>query len=137
MVLPLLAIVVLVCILFGKALYAYIQVTHAANEGARLAAVNQPQSSSLSSFLTSEYALPGGTSVAICYPTQTSLGVAGSRAVGQPVEIDVYASASWVPIINIGQIKASATMRIEQDTSGNTNLAATTTFNTSTGMCNT
>lgn len=130
MVLPLMATVVLVCILFGKALYAYIQVTHAANEGARLAAVNQPSSTSLHNFLTSEFALPGGTSIAICYPT-------GNQAVGQPVEVDVYTDASWVPIVNIGQIKAAATMRIEQDTGTNANLAATTTFNTTTRMCNT
>ena len=130
MVLPLMALVALALILFGKAIYAYIQVTHAANEGARLAAVNQPQSSSLTSVLTNQYALPGGTTVAICYPT-------GSRAVGQPIEVDVYASGTWVPFVNIGQIKAAATMRIEQDTGSNTNLAATTTFSSSTGMCST
>lgn len=131
MVLVPIAFVALVLILFGKVIYAYIQVTHAANEGARLAAVNQPQSSSLTSLLSSNYALPGGTTIAICYPN------AGSRAIGQPVEVDVYASASWVPIINIGQIKAAATMRIEQDTGSNTNLAATTTFNTTKRMCDT
>jgi Flp pilus assembly protein TadG len=130
MVLPLFAIVVFVCILFGKALYAYIQVTHAANEGARLAAVNQPTSSALSTFLTNEYALPGGASIAICYPT-------GSRAVGEPIQVDVYANASWVPVINLGQIKAAATMRIEQDTTTNSNLAATTAYNPATGLCNT
>jgi hypothetical protein len=131
MVLPLMALVALVLILFGKAVYAYIQVTHAANEGARLAAVNQPQSSSLTSTLTNQYSLPGGTTVAICYPN------AGNRAIGQPIEVDVYASGSWVPFANIGQIKAAATMRIEQDTGTNTNLAATTTFSSTTGMCNT
>ena len=130
MVLPFLAIVVFVCILFGKALYAYIQVTHAANEGARLAAVNQPTSTALSSFLTSEFALPGGASVAICYPT-------GDRSVGQPVQVDVFTDARWVPVINIGQIKAAATMRIEQDTANNTELDATTTFDSSTGLCQT
>jgi Flp pilus assembly protein TadG len=131
MVLPLMALVALVLILFGKAIYAYIQVTHAANEGARLAAVNQPQSSSLTSVLTNQYALPGGTTVAICYPN------AGSRAIGQPIEVDVYASGSWVPFVNIGQIKAAATMRIEQDTGSNTNLAATTTFDSTSRTCST
>jgi len=130
MVLPFIAALVFVCILFGKALYVYIQVTHAANEGARLAAVNQPSSTGLGSFLASEYALPSGSSIAICYPT-------GSQAVGQPVEVDVYTSASWVPIINLGQIKAAATMRIEQDTTSNSNLAATTSFSSATGMCST
>lgn len=127
---PLLALVVFVCILFGKAVFVYIQATHAANEGARLAAVNQPTSTALSSFLTTEYALPGGASVAICYPTST-------RGVGDPVQVDVYANASWVPIINLGQIKAVATMRIEQDTSTNTNLNQTNSYNSGTGKCNT
>jgi len=130
MVLPFLALVVFVCILFGKALYVYIQVTHAANEGARLAAVNQPTSTALHSFLTSEFALPSGASVAICYPT-------AKRAVGEPVQVDVFTSASWVPVINIGQIKGAATMRIEQDTSSNSQLAATTTFDSTTGLCRT
>jgi len=131
MVLPLMALVALALILFGKAIYAYIQVTHAANEGARLVAVNQPTSSSLVSVLTNQYALPGGTTVAICYPN------AGSRAIGQPVEVDVYASGTWVPFVHIGQIKGAATMRIEQETTSNTRLAATTTFDSTTGMCST
>jgi Flp pilus assembly protein TadG len=134
MVLPFIAALVFVCILFGKALYVYLQVTHSANEGARLAAVNQPSSTSLASFLTSEGALPSGSSIAICYPPVTG---SQSRTVGTPVQVDVYSSASWVPIVNIGQIKAAATMRIEQDTTNNTNLAATTTYNAATGMCNT
>jgi hypothetical protein len=120
MVLPLFAALVIVCVLFGKALYEYIQLTHAANEGARLAAVNQPAASSLSGFLTGEYALPGGTSLAICYPDQSV--PADSRNAGKPVEVVAYSSASWVPILNIGQIKAKATMRLEQTTTANSNL---------------
>lgn len=118
MVLPLFAAMVFVLILFGKALYVYIQVTHIANEGARLAAVDQPTSGSLSSFLAAEYALPTGTSLAICYP-------ASDQSVGQPVKIVAYTSASWVPFIGsvIGDIKSSATMRLEQNTSTNANLA--------------
>ena len=119
MVLPLFAALVFVLVLFGKALYVYIQVTHIANEGARLAAVNQPTSSTLSAYLTSEFALPSGTSLAICYPA------GGDQSVGQPVEVVAYTSASWVPFIGsvIGDIKSSATMRLEQNTSTNSNLA--------------
>lgn len=131
MVLPLLAAVALVCILFGKALYVYIQVTHAANEGARLAAVNQPTTTGLGTFLTNEFALPNGASIAICYPAS------GDRSVGQPVEVDVYANASWIPIINIGQIKGAATMRIEQDTSNNQYLNQTNNFDATKRTCNT
>lgn len=131
MVLPLLAAVALVCILFGKTLYVYIQVTHAANEGARLAAVNQPTSTGLGSFLRSEFALPSGANIAICYPAS------GDRSFGKPIEVDVYSDASWVPIINLGQIKAAVTMRIEQDTSANTQLNPTTSFDSSKGTCST
>ena len=130
LVLPLLAGLVLIMVLLGKSLYAYIQVTHSANEGARLAAVNQPQSQSLAAYLRSVAALPGGATVAICYPN-------GTQNVGDPVQVDVFASGSWVPVINIGQIKSSATMRLEQSTSTNSNLSATSTFNSATGMCNT
>jgi TadE-like protein len=115
MVLPLFAALVFVLVLFGKALYVYIQVTHIANEGARLAAVDMPTSSSLSSYLAGEYALPSGALLAICYP-------AGAQSVGQPVKIVAYTKATWVPFIS-SDIKSSATMRLEQDTSTNPNLA--------------
>lgn len=132
MVLPLIALIVFVFILFGKAVWAYIEVTHAANEGARLAAVNQPTSGTLSAFLKSEYALPNGASILICYPDSPTTGF---QDVGHPVQIDVYSSASWVPIINLGQIKAAATMRIEQNTSGNPVLTANSTFDSASGLC--
>jgi hypothetical protein len=124
MVLPLLALIVFVFISFGKALYVYIQVTHVANEAARLAAVNQPQTTSLPSYLTSEYALPSGTSLSLCYPPDPSDGAA--RTPGTPVQVVAYTSSSWVPFIGSliagGRISGSATMRLEQDTTTNGNL---------------
>lgn len=139
MVLPLIALIVFVFILFGKAVWAYIEVTHAANEGARLAAVNQPTSGTLSAFLKSEYALPNGASIAICYPSENNPSSDPNvyQDVGQPVQVDVYSSASWVPIINLGQIKAAATMRIEQNSSANATLAANSSFDSATGLCTT
>jgi len=134
MVLPLLALVAFVLIMFGKAIWVYIEVTHAANEGARLASVNQPQDTSLQSYLTSEYALPSGSQIAICYPDGTA---DNPRAVGEPVQVVVYTNASWVPFANIGQIKGAATMRLEQDTSTNTELDATSSFNSGTKLCGT
>lgn len=131
MVLPLLTFLVLALILFGKALWVYIDLTHAANEGARVASVDVcdasnpsvlqcPSGTTLASYLTSEYALPSGAHVAICYPT-------GTRQIGDPVEIEVYTSASWVPLIggSLGSIKAVATMRLEQSTVNNPMLDAT------------
>jgi Flp pilus assembly protein TadG len=124
MVLPLFALLVLVCILFGKALYVYIQVTHSANEGARLASVNQPQSGTLCAFLRSEAALPQGVTLTVSYP---DTGSATPRAVGEPVTVTASTPANWVPFIggSIGNITASATMRIEQDTSANGTLGTT------------
>jgi len=124
MVIPLFAVLVFVIILFGKALYAYIQLTHSANEAARLASVNQPQSGTLCSFLLTEAAVPHGVTITVSYP---DTGSATPRAVGEPVTVQASTSANWVPIIgaSIGNITATATMRLEQDTSSNTTLGTT------------
>jgi len=119
MVVPLFAVLVIVCILFGKALYEYIGLTHSANEAARLASVNQPQSGTLCSFLNSESAIQHGVKLTVSYPDGNAQGV------GEPVTVQASIPANWVPIINIGSITASATMRIEQDTSGNATLGTT------------
>jgi Flp pilus assembly protein TadG len=117
MVLPLFAILVLVCILFGKALYVYIQLTHSANEAARLAAVNfpnnQPSGTTLCSVLQGEGAIAKGTTLTISYPDGSS------QAVGEPVTVTASTNGSWVPVINVGTLSASSTMRIEQDTTAN------------------
>jgi TadE-like protein len=124
MVLPLFAILVFVCILFGKALYVYIQLTHSANEAARLASVNfpsgQPTGTTLCTILQGEGALPKGTRLTVSYPD------GGSRAIGEPVTVTASADGSWVPVINVGTLQVSSTMRIEQDTSSN-NVFGTTT----------
>ena len=119
MVIPLFAAVVIVCILFGKALYDYIQLTHTANEAARLAAVNQPQNvTSLCTYLTSLGALPKGVTIFVRY--QNPDGSTDGEAPGEPVTIKAVASGSWVPLIGSTiDLSSSATMRIEQDTSSN------------------
>lgn len=124
MVVPLFATLVFVCILFGKALYSYIQLTHSANEAARLAAVNEPPTgTTLCAFLNGEAALPKGVTLTISYPDTVS---STPQAPGEPVTIKASTSASWVPIIggSLGNLTSSATMRIEQDTSTNTTLNA-------------
>ena len=117
MVLPLFAMLVLVCVLFGKALYVYIQLTHSANEAARLASVNfpanQPSGTTLCTVLQSEGAIAKGTTLTITYPD------GNSQAVGEPVTVTASTGGSWVPVINVGTLSASSTMRIEQDTTGN------------------
>ena len=120
MVVPLFAALVIVCILFGKALYAYIQLTHSANEAARLASVNQPQSGTLCSFLLSEAAVLHGVTLTVSYPD------GGARGVGEPVKVQASTPANWVPIIgsSIGSITASATMRIEREVGKSRHLAS-------------
>jgi Flp pilus assembly protein TadG len=115
MVLPLFAILVLVCILFGKALYVYIQLTHTADEAVRLAAVDFPFASGgadlCMALKNSSVPMPKGTTITFTYP-------AGQGA-GQPVTVDASGDGSWVPVLNIGSLHATATMRLEQATTGN------------------
>jgi Flp pilus assembly protein TadG len=115
MVVPIFAVLVIVCVLFGKALYTYIQLTHSANEGARLAAVNQPQGAAgaLCTTARNTYGVPAGVTLTISYPA------GGSRAVGEPVKVAASTTGSWLQDISLGTlgtITASATLRLEQDT---------------------
>lgn len=138
MVLPLFALLIYVFVTFGKGIYVYFQLTHAANAGARIAAVNLPSPSpsaspgiALRNKLQTDYSLPSGANVAICYPD------AGKRVVGEPVQVDVYANVTFIPFVSM-QIKGAATMRIEQDTTSNGNLDPTTTqFTPSLTLCKT
>lgn len=115
-VLPLIAGMAFVLIMFGRLLFNYIQLTHAANEGARLAAVNRPASGTLCGVLHSAYTLPSGATVTISYPPSPDDG--STQAVGDPVKVDVSTSTSWVPLIGSafsgGMMHVSATMRLEQ-----------------------
>jgi Flp pilus assembly protein TadG len=145
MVLPLLAALVLLFVSFGKAVYYYIELTHVANEGAREASVNLPNSTtplpggatSLSTYIRqqfgtgSELYTGSGTvsaaAVDICYPDKLAPTPAAARAVGEPISVKVSTHYSWFPFMNLGTftITGSATMKIEQDTSTNTSLDPT------------
>jgi hypothetical protein len=139
MVLPLMALLIYVFVMFGKGIYVYFQLTHAANAGARIAAVNLPPPTpsvlspgiALQNKLQADYSLPNGANVAICYPD------AGKRTGGEPVQVDVYANVTFIPFVSM-QIKGAATMRIEQDTTSNGNLDPTTAlFTPSLKLCKT
>jgi Flp pilus assembly protein TadG len=117
MILPLFAILVVVCVMFGKALYVYIQLTHAANEAARLAAVDFPFASGstlCAALKNANIPMPKGTTITFTYP-----GASPVQGAGQPVTVDASTGGSWVPIINVGTLHATATMRLEQATTGN------------------
>jgi Flp pilus assembly protein TadG len=131
LVLPVLLLVLLGTIDFGKAINYWIDETHMANQAARLAAVNAPSSStgglSIQQFVqqgadTSELrnggtaAVPNRTTVCISFPNGTS-------NVGDPVMVNVsIPSYNWMPFLASStygtgltsqSITASATMRLE------------------------
>ena len=121
LVVPLLCILVLVFVDFGKAMNYWIDATHAADEGARLASVNidvtQPPyngagASSLQEYIKKELEtneLQSGSTVSICFPS-------GDSHMGSPVEVRVAYPYHWIPFIGgTLMIKGTATMRLEHD----------------------
>jgi Flp pilus assembly protein TadG len=121
LVVPLICVIVLILVDFGKAMSYWLDVTQVANEGARLAAVNGPVTPDVirARLKTTELRTGGGDSiaspadVAICY---------GAGQVGDPVTVTVSTGyhwvsfPSWVPIAGGGimNIRGKATMRLEQ-----------------------
>jgi hypothetical protein len=141
LVAPLLMLLLLGMIDLGKAFNYWIDNTHMANYGARLAVVNfqPPGGQTLQEYVratadTGELrnggtaSIPGslgsGVSICITYPGSGS-------AVGQPVKFTVAATYHWLPLlggkIGIAQttIRGTAEMRLEQSPSFvNTNINA-------------
>jgi Flp pilus assembly protein TadG len=126
MVLPVLAALVLVFIQFGKAINYWIDLTHVANEGARLATVGAPGVTNFKSAVCSDLEtgeLRNGTGevdaakVTVTYPT-------GKTDIGDPINVKVAATYHWLPFWNAGTwtIEGSATMRLERDATGNSAL---------------
>ena len=137
MVLPFLAALILIFVSFGKAVYYYIELTHAANEGAREASVNLPNATtplpggatSLKSYICQQFGTGSELYKGSGTVSSAAVGVSYSsdpnpRAVGEPITVTVKTQYSWFPFMNLGRIPitGSATMRIEQDTSANTSL---------------
>jgi Flp pilus assembly protein TadG len=147
LVAPLFMLLLLGMIDLGKAFNYWIDMTHMANQGARLAVVNyHPASGTLQNYIcasadTSELKNGGtasvsgdnqtgglkGVSICITYPGSGS-------AVGQPVRFTVAAKYNWLPLLGgkIGiassTIRGTAEMRLEQTpdfSSGNINPSAT------------
>jgi hypothetical protein len=122
MVVPLLCVLVLVLVSFGKAMNYWIDLTHIANQGARLAAVNAdvtqaPYSGAgapdLPTYIRqqAETTELRGSTVSICMP--------GGNMAGAPVTVQVAYPYELIPFSFIGfakhiwSIKGSATMRLE------------------------
>jgi Flp pilus assembly protein TadG len=129
MVVPLLAILIFVMIDFGKAVYYYIDLTHVANEGARIAAVSPATlpggASSLSSYLCGQLGdsakselRKGSSSVDKAKVTISFDNAAGAdlgQDTGDPVTVEVSTNYHWIPWTKLAALKVggSATMRVE------------------------
>jgi hypothetical protein len=107
---------VLVLVDFGKFMNYWLDLTHIANYGARLAAVDTdlskaPYSSGLSldAFIKAQAETEElrGATVSICFPT-------GDQTAGSPVKVQVAYDYEFVPFISKTiTVKGSATMRLE------------------------
>jgi Flp pilus assembly protein TadG len=127
LILPLLMLLLIGMLDFGKAYNYWIDQTHLANEGARWAAVNKNPAGvtmTLQQYIASKANTPelrnGGTG-SIASPLGVCVSFPdGTSNVGSPVEVRVSTTYKWLPIIgekiSILQttINGSATMRIEQ-----------------------
>ena len=126
LVLPLLLILLLGMLEFGKVFNYWIDTTHLANEGARWAVVNRnPGTGTLQEYIKEQAntvelrdggtsSIPAGDEAEVCISFPL-----GSANVGDPVHVTVSATYHWLPFVGerIGDaavtITGSATMRLE------------------------
>jgi hypothetical protein len=139
MVLPFLAALVMIFIQFGKAINYWIDLTHVANEGARLAVVGAPGSTTAAGFkslvcsdLETGELRNGTGEVNAAKITVTYPAGATKKDVGDPINVKVQARYNWLPFWRLTgvhafwNIEGSATMRLERDANGNAALTAGT-----------
>jgi Flp pilus assembly protein TadG len=126
LVVPFVCLLVWALLQFGLALNYYLDVTHLANEGARLAAVvgNSAQpSGDLKAWIQQQAEtteLRDGTG-SVTAPAQVCVtfltGPTGTKGqIGDPVQVTVSAPYKWIPFIGGGTltIRSSSVMRLEQ-----------------------
>jgi Flp pilus assembly protein TadG len=147
------AALVLILLQFGKAVYYYIDLTHVANEGARIATVSPTKmpdgtnsTGALRTYLCGfvNTAAGGGKSelattnkqadkaqITVAYPANNNNSPATTQQFGDPVTVKVATVYHWLPFWKLSvtslNIVGSATMRLEQSANGNAALAAGTT----------
>jgi Flp pilus assembly protein TadG len=124
LVLPLLLVLLLGVLDFGRAFNYWIDQTHLANEGARWAVVNKnPGAGTLQEYIRQQGTTPelrnGGTS-SVPGPLQVCISFPnGTAQVGDPVLVTVSSTFNWLPFLGqrsgIAQttLTASSTMRLE------------------------
>jgi Flp pilus assembly pilin Flp len=126
LVLPLLLVLLLGMLEFGKAYNYWIDTTHLANQGARWAVVNRnPGSGTLQEYIQGQAntvelrdggtpSIPAGDEAEVCISFPL-----GSSNVGDPVRVTVSATYHWLPFVGDRisatsvTISGSATMRLE------------------------
>lgn len=147
-VMPLLMVLLLAMVDFGKAFNSWIDETHLANEGARLASVNYSVpgcSNSNPDICLAQYVQQGAdfselkngragdayalaqsaTKVCISYPQNTANSPATQGLIGDPVQVTVSVNYQWLKYLtgrlNLGStpITGKATMRLEQPAPAN------------------
>ena len=118
--LPFLLLIVLVMFDFGRAINYWIDTTHLASEGARLAAVDHVPagSGSLQAYIRSKAdtaELRNGGTRWIDAPLEVCVNPGPGDAVGDPVEVSVSTDYEWLGILGLATttIHGSATMRRE------------------------
>jgi Flp pilus assembly protein TadG len=124
LVLPLLLVLLLGVLDFGRAFNYWIDQTHLANEGARWAVVNKnPGAGTLQEYIRDQGTTPelrnGGTA-SVPVPLQVCISFPnGTADVGDPVLVTATSTYNWLPFlgtrIGIGQttMSSSSTMRLE------------------------
>jgi Flp pilus assembly pilin Flp len=128
LVLPLVLLVVVGIVSFGRAMNYDEQATHLANEAVRYAAVGQVPpgaTGTLGQWVRSQADTPelksGGTYSVRSAPTVCLSYPNGTSNLGDPVQVSMSFTFYWLPILNAGPsstITRTATMRIEQAPTG-------------------
>jgi len=121
LVLPVLLVLLFGLVDFGKAFNYWIDETHLANEGARWAVVNKnPGSGTLQEYIRDQANTPelrtGGTS-SVADPLQVCISFPNGELVGEPVEVTVSTSYTWLSFLGLTAtdktITGRSTMRLE------------------------
>jgi Flp pilus assembly protein TadG len=120
LILPFVCLVVVMILDFGRAFNYWIDTTHLASEGARLAAVdsNGPGGGTLQAYIRSKADTPelenGGTRW-IDEPLRVCVTPDLGDKVGDPVEVTVTTTYKWLPMLDVAatEISGTATMRRE------------------------
>ena len=124
---PLLCVLLVLSVDTGRAALCWLDATHLANRGARLAAVNSapPSGSTLQDLIRSEAvasdmrgdestsSIPSPATVCIDFPPNPETGTTGQK--GDPVKVTVSLDYHLIPYLDTTlPLKGSSTMRLEQ-----------------------